>query len=307
MIETRPFPGGFGAEVRGISPDRPPDADCLAELHRLWIDHGILLFRGMGTSERALVDVSRWFGEPEIHPVNANLLTETPEVLDISYHPPAGEGDLSQPVYEVDGQRLASWLPWHSDLVYMPAINHGGILRAVAVPSRLGETGFIDQIAAYAALPNRLKERIQDLYVVYQLSTRMEAQRFNGYSPIPIAPAKVAAGIEARVAAGAFPKVAHPMVFTQVETGRQVLNVSPTFALGIEGMPGEQGDALLREVIGHMLREEFMYFHEWQVDDLVLFDNWRVAHQANGLDPAETRVMQRTTISGDYALGRLAS
>jgi taurine dioxygenase len=49
---------------------------------------------------------------------------------------------------------------------------------------------------------------------------------------------------------------------------------------------------------------DLAYFHDWKQDDMVLWDNWRVLHCATGVPPEETRVMERTTISGDYALGR---
>ena len=41
-----------------------------------------------------------------------------------------------------------------------------------------------------------------------------------------------------------FPEVVHPLVFRQPETGRKVLNVSPWFAMGVEGMDGRRGRRL---------------------------------------------------------------
>jgi len=99
-------------------------------------------------------------------------------------------------------------------------------------------------------------------------------------------------------------RAVHPMVYRQPGTGRPILHVSPWFADGIEGMENAEGDALLAEVIGHVLRPELMYFHKWQEGDMVLWDNWRMLHCACGVPPSETRIMRRTTIVGDYGLGR---
>jgi taurine dioxygenase len=96
----------------------------------------------------------------------------------------------------------------------------------------------------------------------------------------------------------------HPLVYEQAETGKKVLHVSPWFADGIEGMENAEGDALLTEVIDHVIRPELMYFHKWQAGDMVLWDNWRMLHSASGVPPEETRIMRRTTIVGDYGLGR---
>jgi taurine dioxygenase len=96
----------------------------------------------------------------------------------------------------------------------------------------------------------------------------------------------------------------HPLVYSQAKTGRKILHVSPWFADGIEGMENEEGDALLREVIGYVIRPELMYFHKWHAGDMVLWDNWRMLHCACGVPPSEQRIMRRTTIVGDYGLGR---
>ena len=54
----------------------------------------------------------------------------------------------------------------------------------------------------------------------------------------------------------------------------------------------------------HVLLPELMYFHKWQADDMVLWDNWRMLHRVIGCTPPQRRVMQRTTIRGDCGLGR---
>jgi taurine dioxygenase len=82
-----------------------------------------------------------------------------------------------------------------------------------------------------------------------------------------------------------------------------VLNLSPLFALYIEGMQNAEGDALLADLAGHIL-DCPTYHHHWTLNDMVLWDNWRMLHSVTLAPVDETRVMQRTTIAGDYALGR---
>ena len=69
-------------------------------------------------------------------------------------------------------------------------------------------------------------------------------------------------------------------------------------------MQNEEGDALLAEVIDHLIQPELAYIHEWVVDDMVLWDNWRMIHAVTGGPTDEVRVMRRTTIGGDYGMGR---
>jgi taurine dioxygenase len=99
--------------------------------------------------------------------------------------------------------------------------------------------------------------------------------------------------------------VLHPIVFTHAELGRKALNVSPSMAIGIKGMENDEGDALLRKVIKYGVDERRAYFHTWRMDDMVLWDNWRVLHCATGGPADEVRWLERTTIAGDYGYGRM--
>ena len=184
----------------------------------------------------------------------------------------------------------------------MDTINHGGILRAAVLPRRGGETGFIDRIAAYAALPDDLKQRIEGLRVIHQFLADATKAPF-GERPDKCLQLSRNIRIALDHPSVQTP-VTHPLVYTQKETGRKVLNVSPWHALAIEGMENAQGDALLKEVIDRLIRPELAYYHHWQPDDMVLWDNWRMLHCACGVPPDEQRKMRRTTIAGDYALGR---
>jgi taurine dioxygenase len=203
---------------------------------------------------------------------------------------------------EIDGQVGGAWLGWHSDLVYHHEINHGGMLRGLQLTSRGGLTGFIDQIDAYSRLPEDLKVRIEDLNVVYQLGMIDQfPNAYRGHVRV-VRLAEHSAKIMDRVETD-FPPVIHPLVFVQRETGRKVLNLSPMFARYIETMQDAEGDSLLAELCRHIL-DCPQYHHRWTLDDLLLWDNWRMLHSISPAPADEPRVMQRTTIVGDYALGR---
>lgn len=97
----------------------------------------------------------------------------------------------------------------------------------------------------------------------------------------------------------------HSMVFVQEQTKRRVLNVSPWFAVGIEGMENAEGDALLEEVAQHIANCPAKYIHEWKLGQRVAWDNWRMLHNAAGCPADQERYMLSTTIDGDYGLGRV--
>jgi taurine dioxygenase len=285
----------FGAIVKGLDPEDLKDAETRRRLRELWIREGVLVFRGL-EGESAHLELSRCFGKLMVHP-SKEAHTANPEIIDLRYKPETGW------LMSVDGNMRGAWLPWHSDLVFVDQINRGGILRPIALPSYLGETGFIDKIAACSALPDSLKKSIEGLHVIYKLDLDPAHQKFGRLAEVVVERFdQVTAGVQARL--HDFPRVLHPMLYLQPETGRQVLNVSPWFAMGIFGMENEEGDRLLEEVIQHIVHSKHVYQHTWQLGDMVLWDNWRMLHSATGSPANEERWMQRTTIEGDYGLGR---
>jgi taurine dioxygenase len=268
------------------------DSDTRKALYDLWIEKGLLVFQGMSGGRDTQLKLSLIFGELEIHPVPEARMPEQQELTALSYKP--GDGI----VVAVNNEERGAFLHWHSDLIYVDRINRGGLLRAVQIPSHGGYTGFIDQIELYTKLPGVLKARIEGLNVIYHYNPAVK--KFGRQSEL-----REGSAAMKRASPEKYGHVAHPMVFTQTETGRKVLNVSPWFAVGIEGMENQEGDALLAQVIDFCEDESRAYYHHWQADDMVLWDNWRMLHGCYGMPKDESRRVERTTIKGDYKLGRV--
>lgn len=292
----------FGALVTDLDPDAfAYDAVC-RELYELWIERGVLVFRGLPDEPEIQIALSRIFGEPDVHPFKKlSGQGNVQELTDVFYRP--DRGDI---VRLADGRRLGAWLPWHFDLMYVEQINHGGILRPVDMPDEGGRTGFIDGRDAYERLPRSLKHEIADLWVVYQFDGDLAALRHGRTADLELERMNVGSR-EVMDNLDRYPPVAHPLVFRQPETGREVLNFSPWFALGIEGLDQTRSDRILDAVANHLIDDSRAYFHRWQKGDMVLWDNWRIVHCATGIPADQSRHMQRTTIRGDYGLGRPAN
>ncbi|WP_174275131.1 TauD/TfdA dioxygenase family protein [Sphingomonas bacterium] len=289
----------FGALVTGLTEAALDDPGIAARLRALWIDRGVLVVRGLPSDSRTHVRLGRCFGQIEVHPLREAQEGLPPEVVDIVADPDDGD------IYDLGGGDLrGGWLPWHSDLCYSDRINHGGILRAVVLPERGGRTGFIDQIAAYDTLPTRLKDAVQGLSILYEMQFDASKMRFGRRDGLRLVRMQQRTRRFAdRV--DTLPRAIHPIVYEQPETGRSVLHVSPWFAAGIEGREDEEGDALLAEVVAHCTDTEHAYHHQWQQDDYVVWDNWRMMHCASGIETGARRHMQRVGIAGDYGLGRM--
>lgn len=305
-LTTRTLPSGIGLEVEGLDLSRPLDDETLATLWELFIEAGVLVFRGMGTTPEAHIELSRAFGELELHSNREAWVEGCPELIDISYRPPSDPGfnDL-QPIYDVGGVRLAGWLAWHTDQCFVPRLSRGGVLRAIQVPDRYGRTGFLDKIRLHDTLDESLRARIVDLRVIYRFEPRMDRNPYGVPSDVTLH--RSSAGMDSIVGRldRDFPPVSHPLVLTQRETGRRVLNFSPTYAVGIEGMPDDEANELLIALSEHCTSADHAYLHEWQVHDLVAWDNWRMLHCAEGCLETETRLMHRTSLAGHEDRGGL--
>jgi len=292
-FETRPLPGGIGAEVMGLDLDREIDDETARALAEVWLDAAIVLFRGIGTSNERHLRLSRCFGDLEVHPIESIRLEGTPEIIRL-----AEKGDTKQMTFYFDGEPVVGRIPFHTDLIYTTTPNRGAILRMVERPALGGETGWIDTAAAYDALSQTMKDRIEDLEARFNFIIDLREMRFGK-------PDKIEVGDFGNVDYPEFPDVAHPLVWTHPISGRKSLSLSTVHLIDVVGMDRVEGDPILEELVNHTIDGRFTYVHDWTEGDMVLWDNWRTMHTAHGAPPGYDRVVHRTTMKGEHQTGRL--
>ncbi|HSW04931.1 TauD/TfdA dioxygenase family protein [Aquabacterium sp.] len=295
----------FGAEVIGLDLDDEQALDVSTQqaLRAAWVEHGILLFRNALHSEAAHLRLSRVFGEPQPAAVKRINDANNPYLMNLTQRAGDASGETFT-LFEVDGQRRTGWLGWHWDQAFTAEIVRGALLRMIT-PARVdGRTGFIDAAAAHSRLSPAMQQRIEGLEVVYHFTGAQEQNRFGFPSSLRVVERNPQADAALQRYRGEFPPVVHPLVITQHETGRKVLKLSPMHARAILGMEASASDALLHELAEHLVDARHAYFHTWQADDAIVWDNWRSLHSATGVPFDVDRLAQRTTIVGDYKLGR---
>lgn len=293
-----------GIEVHGFDISEPVDEDTAATLVELFDEHGILLFRGQDVNPERQIAFSRLFGELERHPIEETRSLEHPELFTLASSP---EHEQYLTAY-YHGEPRVSRLDWHMDLHYTGRPNRGAVLTAVVCAEEDGLTGFGDLAKAYDALDEETRGLLDQLEVTYAFSMQRRHMRYvdlEGYEPGPHSPRK-----PADINYPNFPEVAYPAVVTHPVTGRKVLEICEQFLERIvtphqAGLSNDEAIELLERLVQHTRRHEFHYFHRWQPGDMVLWDNWRAMHCATGTRPGIERVIHRTTITGDVALGRV--
>ncbi len=260
---------------------RDIDDATFREIQGAFHENIVVVFRGQQLSNQGHVEFSSRFGELEIHIVKKYLLSGFPEILLISNIRDERGGHIG----------LAdAGFTWHTDTSYRRRPSRCSLLYAKEVPHRdggpLGDTLFANTIAAYEALPETTKKRIGGLKAIHRYSARRRVAN----SPRPkLTPQQLAET----------PDIAHPIVRTHPYTGRKSLYVTAGECVGIDGMPEDEAVDLIAELDTHCVRPEFLYRHEWQVGDLLMWDNAASMHLAI-CDYAlpERRLMHRTTVVG---------
>ncbi len=297
-IETLADELSFGARVCGIDRDSLRDESVRQRLRALFEDRGLIVFQQVEPSQQLHVELSNVFGPLKDHPV--------PDVERVDRDALPGVIDMRHDkdkagIWEIDGEVVSSWLPWHFDHCYNNELNRAGVLRAIEIAPNGGITGFADGIQLYRDLSPELRRQIEGLNVIYTLDMRYSEMRF-GRPPSFREIRPMQGHIDMLDYARSLPRAIHPAVWTR-ESGEKVLHVSPWMAVGIEGHEDPEGDRLLQAVCEEIWEKARVYDHVWNTTDMLIWDNWRLLHRVRGHDPAHDRRMQRTTIRGDYGLG----
>lgn len=290
---------GFGCIVRGLSSDDLDDAEMSAELRRLWVLHGLLVFREAPSAPEFQIKLGSSFGTLERHEAVSMHVDGHPELVWLT------SDTGHQAIYKVEAEDVVGWFPWHSDTIWRTEVFRGGLLGARTLPARGGDTGFMCRIGAYDRLPATLARTIEGLEVVYKLTENIADHPYtmsDGVVRIANPPANEKVG---RLMEAMAPPVAHRLVMTQGETGRKYLNFSPMGARHIVGFSDEAAHELLTKITRHVCDETTAYRHRWRPGDVLLWDNWRMNHRAYGTPVGEKRAMRRATITTAYRQGRV--
>jgi taurine dioxygenase len=292
----------WGARVSGLDWSNVNDAATRAQLAQLLVDRGLIIFEGTEATPEFQVELSTIFGPLKDHPTKSTPRAEgvlPPGVIEIDYGGMQSL-DTDHGLTGVGDKKLISFLPWHFDHTYNDELNYAGVLRPVIIAPEMGRTGFTDGAEIYRRLPAGLRARIEDKSVLYTLDVRLTQMRFGRYfetyGDLPHMAGNVA---ESKT----FPRAIHPMVWSR-EDGMKIAHYCGFSAVGIEGHEDPEGEALFEEALQEMYKVVEPYWHEWKLTDMVIWDNSRILHAVEGCDPKYPRRVHRTTIRGDYGLGR---
>ncbi len=281
-IRIEPTGATLGAVVTGIELASMTDAEWTM-VESAFHEHAVLVFPGQNLSDDEQVAFGGRFGELSIETLTFTNCTEDGSLL-----PP--EDPLMR--------HLAGNEGWHTDSSFQPLSAKASMLSARRVPSEGGETEWADMRAAYEALDDDTRRRIEPLWAFHSL--------YYSQARLGVAP-DVTAAANARLVGAAtieLPKVVdapfRPLVKVHPVTGRRSLFIG-RHAYGIPGLEPEESVQLLDELVGFACQPPRVHRHRWQPGDVAVWDNRCVLHRARPFDPGEARYMVHTRVAGDVA------
>jgi taurine dioxygenase len=276
MVQIRRMGQQIGVEVTGVDVKVLDDAD-FAPIYRAWLDCNVLVVRDQKLTIEEFLNYSRRFGTVVPHPSKSTRHPEIPEITMLGINKFNADGTLNQSIYRRGAEG------WHTDGAYDAVPFKATQLYALAIPSTGGDTMFASMYAAYDALPERFKARLDGLVGGFTYGGRRKARALLNEDDRDWKP------------------VFHPIVRTHPETGRKGLYFDPGKIVSIEGIDEAEANDLIDDLTSRMIQPDAEYRHSWRVGDIVIWDNRCSYHRAAGdYPPNEDRIHWRVSIK-DFA------
>jgi alpha-ketoglutarate-dependent taurine dioxygenase len=274
-FDVEPLDATFGAMVSGLKLAEIDDATW-RELHATWLEYALLVFPGQHLKRDQQIAFAKRFGRLEF------------DMLALSNVKPDGTlrpDDNSDDMVKV----LKGNMGWHADSTYMPVQAKGAVFSAEVVPRSGGRTGWADMRAAYDALDDARRAKVECLTAYHSLhysqskighQPKKQGSEYNGYGfhdgPVPL----------------------RPLVKTHPETGRKSLLIG-RHAHNIPGMDKTESERFLDGLVEFACQPPRIYHHDWAPGDAVIWDNRCLLHQATPWNMSEPRIMWHSRIAGD--------
>jgi alpha-ketoglutarate-dependent 2,4-dichlorophenoxyacetate dioxygenase len=270
----------FVAEATGVELRQVHDAETLGRIRAGMDEYAILVFPDQPFSDDEHLAFAQRF-DGQLHTkTGASVLRKSrlgnealADVSNLDEHGEIAKPDDRRRLYGL-GNRL-----WHTDASFQDPPGRYSMLSAKVVPPVGAETEFADMRAAYDALPEATKVRLEGLRVHHSIAHSRQTLGFEFSKD------------EEDSLRGAV----HPLVRTIPRSQRRSLYLA-SHASRIMDWPVPEGRLLLRELIEHATQPEFVYRHTWRVGDLVIWDNRATMHRARPFDDATyPRELRRVT------------
>jgi len=280
-ITVYPVTPSFAAEIGDVDLARPIEPTDVRAIKDAFTQYAVLIFPDQHLSQDHHLDFARHFGPLEttiaVYRKDAplRLRKEFADVSNLNHDNEVWGKDSRLRLFQL-GNRL-----WHTDSSFKRLPARASLLYARSIPPVGGHTEFADERAAYDALPEEMKRRLDRLVAEHSIFNSRARLGFTNFSDD-----------ERR----GMPPAPQVVVRTLPESRRKSLYLA-SHAGRIFGMPEHEGRALIDQLIAHATQRQFVYTHRWRVNDLVMWDDRCTMHRGTEFDDLRwKRDVQRATV-----------
>ena len=279
-IEFKPLHPIFAAQASAVELRSTFDDETLETIRTGMDTYAVLVFPNQPFSDEEQLAFARRF-DGELHAKTGSRVVKRSRLGNEALSDISNLDEHGEVLPSSDRRRLYGLgnRLWHTDASFEDPPGRYSMLHARVVPNDGADTEFVDMRNAYDRLDESMKSRLEGLRVHHSIAYSRQTLGFEFSNE------------EANILAGAI----HPLVRTLSRSKRRSLYLA-SHASRIEGWTLPEGRLLLRELIEHATRSEYVFCHRWQTGDLVIWDNRATMHRATPFqDHQVKRELRRVT------------
>lgn len=271
-FRTTQLTPAIGAVVEGLDLSGQLDDATMQRIRAALDAHLVLFFEHQDLSARAQRDFAARFGPLYVHPVYPGD-PDAPEIMVLAH----------------DETRRPHSDRWHTDVTYIETPPEVAVLYSEVIPEIGGDTLWANMYLAYETLSEPMQRFLGELHAVHSFAKNFTPDRFD----------ELAIADRTRDVYSEHPPVLHPIVRTNVATGRKALFVNRDFTVRIDGLREEESDAVLRVLFEHLAQPAFQVRWRWQPGTVAIWDNRWTQHCALADYFPSRRRVRRATVLGE--------
>jgi len=258
----------FMAQASPIDLRKVDDAQTLSDIRQAMTQYGVLVFKGQAFTGSEQIEFAQRL-DGELHRKTSSAVLAKNRFGDEALTDISNVGADGDILGAQDRRRMSgiSNRIWHTDASFEDPAGRYSMLFARNIPPVRADTEFADMRAAYDALDEQTKDTIDGLHVHHSIVYSRQIMGF-----------EFSAEEAARL-----PGAVHGLVRKFEDSPRKSLYLASHAARVME-LEVPEGRLLLKDLMEHAVMPQFRHHHEWELGDLVIWDNRTTMHRARPFD-----------------------
>ncbi len=268
----------FGIEISGVDLSTLDESTEFPAVRKAFDDYSLLLFRRQDLQPDDHLRFGRMFGpieDREAEDLQAREGYEVPKVSNVR-----DDGSITAEM-DLHTLHLKSNMLWHTDSTFLPVPALANIITAKIVTATGGATEIASSRAAWADMPEKLKIRIKKASIWHRYSHSR---------------AKISKELAALPMFHKWDDQHWKAIWANPANGEEAVYIA-SHAFKVDGLDDDEGTALIEEVVDFCTKPQYVYSHDWQVGDVLIWDERATLHRATPWPYDQPRTLNSICVS----------